>query len=111
MPDRDKVIKAIELEIKHENTWECRKECPYYGKTDCNCFTQVLVDALKLLKEQKPVKPIVEQYALPLTNTSVRFIKKHYCGICKEEITGNNVFCHKCGRKVKWDDSDRNGNG
>lgn len=50
MTDREKVIKAIELEIKHENTWECRKECPYYGKTDCNCFTQVLVDALELLK-------------------------------------------------------------
>ena len=61
-----------------------------------------LVGALELLKEQEAVKPIVEQYALPLTNTSVRFIKKHYCGICKEEITGNNVFCHKCGRKVKW---------
>ena len=29
---------------------------------------------------------------------------KHYCGICKEEITGNNVYCHKCGRKVKRDD-------
>ena len=34
-------------------------------------------------------------------------MKKHrYCGICKEEITGNNVFCHKCGRKVKWDAAD-----
>ena len=60
--------------------------------------------AIKYLIEQEPVKPIVEQYALPLTNTSVRFIKKHYCGICKEEITGNNAFCHKCGRKVKWDE-------
>lgn len=58
--------------------------------------------ALELLKEQEAVKPIVEQYALPLTNTSVRFIKKHYCGICKEEITGNNIYCHKCGRKVDW---------
>lgn len=111
MTDREKVIKAIELEIKHENTWECRKECPYYGKTDRNCFTQVLVDALELLKEHEPVKPFL-------------YHDIYWCGKCgnrvsqRERIMNSHSFlvyrykyCQDCGRKVKWNDSDRNGNG
>ena len=104
MIDKEKVIKALELEVEYPCTWECASGCPYYGTTDNDCYTQVALDVLELLKEQEPVKPIVEQYALPLTNTGARILKKHYCGICKEEITGNNVYCHKCGRKVKWDE-------
>ena len=51
MIDREKVIKALELEIKHPYSWECAKECPYYGKTECDCYTQVSMDALELLKK------------------------------------------------------------
>ena len=53
MIDREKVIKALELEIKYGDTWQCALDCPYYGKTGGNCYTQVAMDALELLKEQK----------------------------------------------------------
>ena len=91
----EKIISDFEHEVSkaHGEGWDY-----------VDLSTEDAKEILELLKEQEAVKPIVEQYALPLTLTSVRFIKKYYCGICKEEITGNNVYCHKCGRKVKWDE-------
>ena len=98
MIDREKVIRGLECCMA---SWMCSDDCPYQKDPGNNCC-QMFSDALELLKEQEPAEPMVEQYALPITRTSVRFIKKYYCGICKEGITGNNVYCHKCGRKVRW---------
>lgn len=53
MADIEKVIKALELEVKYANNWDCISECPYYGNTDCDCYTQVAMDALELLKQVK----------------------------------------------------------
>lgn len=50
MADREKVIKALELEVKYPHTWGCEPQCPYYGNTECTCYTQVAIDALELLK-------------------------------------------------------------
>jgi len=101
MPDREKVITA--LRECEPFGLDCYKEkCPYY--TDNHCMESLHNDALALLTEQEAVKPIVDHYALPLTYTTVQFIEKYYCGICNEKITRNNVYCHKCGRKVKWDE-------
>ena len=52
--NKEKVIKALELEIKYPYTWQCAPECPYYGDSEGDCFKQVAIDALELLKEQKP---------------------------------------------------------
>ena len=98
MTDREKVIRAVETCFdswidKHRDMG-----------LDVHGVERLKREALELLKEQEAAKPIVDQYALPLTYTTVQFIKKYYCGICNEEITGNNVYCHKCGRKVKWDE-------
>ena len=101
MPDREKVITA--LRECEPFGLDCYKEkCPYY--TDNHCMESLHDDACALLTEQEAVKPIVDHYALPLTYTTVQFIEKYYCGICNEKITRNNVYCHKCGRKVKWDE-------
>jgi len=98
MPDREKVIRAVETCFdswidKHRDMG-----------LDLHNVERLKREALELLKEQEAVKPIVDQCALPLTMYTVQFIKKYYCGICNEEITRNNVYCHKCGRKVKWDE-------
>jgi hypothetical protein len=72
---REKVIYSIERCICHVPD-ACR-DCAYDAGHPYNeCVEMLLKDVLELLKEQESVKPIVEQYALPLTNTSVRFIKK-----------------------------------
>ena len=52
MTDREKVITALQLELEYPYSWECAAKCPYYGKTDCDCFAQVTKDAIELLKEQ-----------------------------------------------------------
>lgn len=54
MIDKEKVIKALELEIKYPYTWDCKSECPYYSDTVCDCYTQLATDAIELLKEQEP---------------------------------------------------------
>lgn len=89
MPDTEKAISLLQ---------QCLDERPY-AAVRVSQIMSCIQETVELLKEQEPVKPIVAQYAFP-----VQFIKKYYCGICKEEITRNNVYCHKCGRKVKWDD-------
>ena len=60
MPDKEKVIKALELEVKYDGTWDCIGECPYYGHTDHNCYTQVAMDALELLKADQSVIDQIE---------------------------------------------------
>ena len=101
MIDNKKVIEGQKEVIMHllRMSEMCSEDYePYYDKLrNYSINTWALLE--NLLKEQEAVKPIVVQYAFP-----VYFIKKYYCGICKEEITRNNVYCHKCGRKVKWDD-------
>ena len=52
MTDREKVITALQLELEYPYSWECAAKCPYYGKTDCDCFNQVAKDAIELLREQ-----------------------------------------------------------
>lgn len=52
--NKEKVIKALELEIKYPYTWDCKSECPYYSDTECDCYTQLAIDAIELLKKQKP---------------------------------------------------------
>lgn len=94
MPDREMVVSEFERCIGLFSP----------ADTSDEYFICVCKRALELLKEQEAVKPIVDQYALPRTMYTVQFIKKYYCGICNEEITRNNVYCHKCGRKVEWDE-------
>lgn len=52
MINKEKVIKALELEIKYGDTWQCALDCPYYGNTECTCYKQVAMDALELLKKR-----------------------------------------------------------
>lgn len=61
MPDKDKVIKGLEICTKdipmsnavHKSDF-C-KECPYYNAEYSYCWNQIVMmrDALKLLKEQE----------------------------------------------------------
>ena len=56
MPDREKVMNSLELCIQFNSSWNCRDRCPYYGETECNCYTQtqIMKDALELLKAPEP---------------------------------------------------------
>lgn len=99
--NKEKVIKALELEIKYPYTWDCKSECPYYNDTECDCYTQLAIDAIELLKKQEPksVKNI---------NDPEVGIRSGFCPECQELIYYNILhpanFCKYCGQAVKWND-------
>lgn len=93
MTDREKVIGHFQDAIAAsgaENRWR-------FVRVD------MIEDAIALLREQEPVKPIVGEYGARL------------CGNCGEQVGAISdsspyiiqirlKYCPECGRKVKWYD-------
>lgn len=103
MTDREKVIKSLECLSRLPQDRKCAG-CAYFipyriandpdvGWCDS---TGVAKDALALLREQEPVKPIEE---------GKRPYRWFRCGNCEEPLYGPWNYCQKCGRKVKWDET------
>lgn len=96
MPDREKVIMALEKGIATAEAIEAIAGGFVY------ITNGVARNALELLKAQEPVKPVVD-------------IDTWKCGNCghtleHQELLGDNVLfheqynhCPECGKKVKWD--------
>ena len=98
MPDLEKVIDGIERCMLVTGGVRC-KDCPYFNVCCEEDMAEVpkamLLDAFSLLKAQEPVipKPI---------HASERW---YACGNCDCSISkGDDTYCPRCGRKVKWDD-------
>lgn len=91
MPDREKVLKALE---HHKETAVCIG-CPYAEDIDtAQGYCPIYDDAIALLREQEPVG--VEK--------GIGYL---YCGGCKTALAPLNwptpwKFCPWCGRKVAW---------
>ncbi len=102
MVDVEKVIKGLETCIKPGFKY-CTSECPYFNKDDYryDC-DRMKNDAIELLKEQEPVKPVdIHIYRKMFVN-----VRSGYCPICNnpvDEEEGNN-FCCTCGRRLNWND-------
>ncbi len=87
MPDREKVIRAIEIHLGSSVSNRC-EGCAY--KNDGGCMTQVMADALTFLLEQEPVEPTWRQGLV-------------FCGKCGRQFGRGFKYCPDCGRAVKWD--------
>ena len=92
MTDLEKVQKGLDLCLSGESS-VCN-DCPY----DAECKEATGIgpsplrrDALKLLKEQEPVKPI-------------RLENWWECPSCGGNIVANMKYCPGCGRSVKWNE-------
>lgn len=102
MPDRDKVIKGLEVCTKdipmsnavHKD--DLCKECPYYNAKYSYCWNQIVMmrDALALLKEQEAVEPTIDEYGNKRCG---------YCGHKLQSIADLDLFCCKCGKPVLWE--------
>ena len=105
MIDREKVIKAVEcrrnVHKRCGNPCEQIGDCeyaiwardsdsePYYPY--CCDIERLCEDALALLREQEPVKPIERSGFW-------------YCGNCRYALmTNHQKFCSDCGQAVKWE--------
>ena len=99
MPDKEKVIYSIERCVCHVPD-ACR-DCNYDNHEYNECVEKLLLDALKLLKEQEPVEPI-------------HIYGHNLCGCCGTilhetrkkfswKLTSTKAYyCPNCGKAVKW---------
>ena len=92
MADREKIVRAVKTSFdswidKHRNMG-----------LDLHEVERMKQEALELLKEQEPVKPI---------KTGKGILERTRCGACGSEIANSHFYCWYCGRKVKWDAIDR----
>lgn len=92
MPDREKVIKGMEICTLPAS---CNSDCPYYEKEGAECSYCLMKDALELLKEQEPVKPEIGKNGCG----SCWYI----CPECRLPIAYKDMFCRHCGRRLSWD--------
>jgi DNA-directed RNA polymerase subunit RPC12/RpoP len=101
MIDREKVIKG--LEHCRRVSIGCQQKCPY--KSNFGCRSQLMADALELLKEQEPVKALAygdDSYICNNCGTVVGWDEWEPGGI--EEV--RYKFCPECGKAVEWDETD-----
>lgn len=103
MPDREKVIKALECCAYKQN---CIK-CPYF-KGNATCMDDKDKDALELLKEQEPKKIIRKQGKRENSDGSIDFFGEWYCPHCGKLLNrGFDLpwieFCYKCGKPILWE--------
>ena len=93
MPDREKVTQSIEACLAEPDS-RC-KECiyPCTSSSFVELHEDMIKDALALLRKQEPVAP---RYKDPY---------HAYCGACgcRIPLKIKARYCHKCGRKVKWE--------
>ena len=81
MTDLEKVIEGLEMSYRYSNVDEDNTLAPQ----------QLVLDALSLLKAQKPVEPTRYDSTLYL------------CGSCHYAIPRVVNYCPNCGRAVKWE--------
>ena len=98
MTDREKAIKGLTHCTAWSGLHECQPkvgdDCPYEDEADCQL--SLMRDALVLLKEQEPVKPITDQGAV---------FRTYACGNCKTHFyLRQQKYCAICGRAVKWNE-------
>lgn len=97
IPDLEKVIKGLECCTKEGI---CSLDCPYVNTSpmaDGKCITAVQADALTLLKEQEPVKPILKREGRN------KYYNYYVCPRCNEEVVYDQNYCSECGAKFIWE--------
>ena len=104
MPDREKVIQAMEW--CQENACE---GCPYDTHNNESCG--ISDDILALLKEQEEQIDTQRKNLMILLNEQEAVEPKHnplsptdwFCGKCGMCISRFHDYCPSCGQAVKWD--------
>jgi hypothetical protein len=96
MADREKVLKGIEACA--DRTGALCRTCPYDFRKE-GCISDMAEDALELLKEQEPVKPIKSK----LSFTRGFMWEIWDCGCCGNQLRSFAKYCDQCGRAVKWE--------
>lgn len=108
MPDREKVIEALEACVLKDpdDSMDCRHcpRCNYGAFITTSCINGVMADALALLKAQEPIAPVkVNRYMETDENGDWFSTETYDCGNCGVELHGKANYCYLCGMAVKWE--------
>lgn len=92
MPDREKIFDAIRNCITEPKCRDCPgDECEKFDCKKVSVPVSLMLDALKLLKEQEAVKPRVSSV-------------EQRCGNCNKVIEMDGwEACPWCGRPILWE--------
>ena len=113
MPDREKVIKGLDVCLKNIDQSDCPNDCPYLS--DCSkyenrvVFQPLMRDALALLKDQEEPKHIIrKQCKKEWEDGSIDYYAEWYCPHCNSLIlrgfdNPSIKFCYKCGKPILWE--------
>ncbi len=109
MPDREKVITALQ----HCIDKPCHTNCPYFDPKDesqAYClFRKIMPDALTLLKEQEApaaadAEPVRHGRWIPINRSNPSWsqfgIAQHKCSECGSEEMIARKRCPECGAKM-----------
>ena len=100
MADRAKVFDAIRNCITEPKCKDCPwEDCENVGHKRVEVPLTLMLDALELLKEQGPVKPIKSK----LSFTRGFMWEIWDCGCCGNQLRSFAKYCDQCGRAVKWE--------
>ena len=95
MPDREKVIKCLELCRKLTNSCE---GCPYENVPPVeNCMLVMHDDALELLKEQEAVEPTL------IREGWNKNYNDYVCPRCDNGVVYEQNYCSECGVQFLWE--------
>lgn len=94
------MIELIENERDCLQWWsygDCDMICSECSlKRDSGELYDMYTNAISMMKEKEAIEPIIDSYG------------NKRCGVCRnklQSIADKDIFCRKCGRKVKWDDN------
>lgn len=104
MPDREKVVNAIDICLGHGRCDDCGYRIKG-GYSTMDCRKPMMRDALALMKEQEAVEPKTEPSAKGYWFT---------CGVCgwwlfevRDTVHFDDSkrihYCASCGKAVKWE--------
>ena len=104
MPDKQKIIKGLEVCTSIADGESCPKDCPYYQKV-CYGYNQLMCDALALLKEQEEqIDRLIEESAsnAEMAEGMKELLKEQEalvrCKDCK--------YCYFASNRIKSEQSD-----
>lgn len=89
IPDREKIIN----DLTDIGVWIAGR----VGFDRARNFLHTIDDAVALLKEQEAVEP----------RRDANYVRMFRCGACGKYVGFIDSYCSNCGRKVKWNDRQR----
>jgi hypothetical protein len=100
MVDKEKVL--VGLKSCADSTGALCRTCPYDFIHNENCMGDMAQDALELLKEQEPVKPVVnvDEWVCGCCGTWLERQRMIHPGAILHDLCD---YCPHCGKKIDWE--------